>query len=99
MHRKMPAILLVSAISLVFSAVSSAQVLGGVAGTAAKDVEVTCGSCCSVRNIGSRLVEARLALALGASATLRVGPGQSSTWMSGGSCFSGGFGVFANYVD
>ena len=70
-----------------------------MAGDAKDDVEVSCGSCCSVRNTGGRKVSARLSLALGASATVIVGPGQSATWSTGGSCFSSGFGVFANYAD
>ena len=99
MYRIASRMLLVSAVSLAFPQISTAQILGGVAGNAANDVEVSCGSCCSVRNTGGKLVEARLALALGASATVRVGPGQSATWRTGGGCFSSGFGVFANYVN
>jgi len=80
-----------------WTAPAGAQYLGGVSGNAKGDVTAGCSTCCYVENKGSKAITATVVMALGASVTYTVAPGERQVFMLGSSCVTSGFGLVVNY--
>ncbi|HBX2114109.1 hypothetical protein ACVEIO_009565 [Klebsiella aerogenes] len=73
-------------------------ILGGVVGNAKGEVSATCTPFCQVTNKSSKKVRAILALALGASISKDLNPGETFTFTMDGKTFDSAFGISVNYI-
>jgi hypothetical protein len=77
---------------------ASAQYLGGIVGEAKGWVEGGCGPCCFVTNKSQKRIRATVSLALGASVTETVFPGDKKVFMLGNQCVTSAFGLHVDFI-